>query len=260
MDISSLAIFNFAIADVIPHILAASIRFLRDCILGQKDIRDPKGVPPPLMGPTLHNAVACLAYEDAILHIANEDVDGNIWKQCVCGTCQPTKSRPKAATPTNKTTTKVNNQADPQPPTAASKAKARRRQEKQREDHLAHNQQEIDAHNVNVFFPENPPATPLPPPMLELPTLRHHAEVHMALLCTPQPNPQPTTTHQPHATPHGVGPGLRQTARSPVVCIARTPGAANPAATPGNMHLVMTPHGCAARGCAPHIAPSPHTP
>ncbi|KAF8573455.1 hypothetical protein K439DRAFT_1625072 [Ramaria rubella] len=148
-----------ATIDAIPHILAVSICFSWDVILSQRGIRDSKGTRPPSMGPALHNAVVRPAYDNAILYIINKDYDGNIWERSTHQSTQTSKSHPKAAMQTGKTAAKCNTKATPQPPTAASLAKAKT-QDKLHKDRLAHNQQDIKAHSMDVFFPDNPPNSP----------------------------------------------------------------------------------------------------
>jgi hypothetical protein len=102
------------------------------------------------MGPRLRSARNQAKYYDAILHLAQEDDNGNIVASLPPAACNSHAQKAKV---------KEKECANPWPPTEASKQHARKRREKQREDRLVRNQQDIKAHAEDVFFPD-PPSFP----------------------------------------------------------------------------------------------------
>jgi hypothetical protein len=96
------------------------------------------------MGPRIRKTQA---YQDA-LRIIEEDEDGEANMRTKRGRSKATKPRTRAAPPKKDVNT------TPKPPTDASKVQIKMTREKRREDRLVCNQEERDAHDMGVFFPD----------------------------------------------------------------------------------------------------------
>ena len=94
-------------------------------------------------------------YDDAILRLVMEDEDGQVRKTRSGRNTGGTTGRTTTRKPQSKAVVhREAEQNEPVPPTVASKAQAKQRRNKRREDRIAQNQEERDAHDMDVFFPD----------------------------------------------------------------------------------------------------------
>jgi len=181
------------------------------------------------------------AYHDAIHRLTCEDDDGNVRPTRATRAGPRAAPRPRPAA--SKGTSKGRQHVEAQPPTEASMTRLAKKREQQREERLIRNQQERDAHSMDVFFPSEPaPTSPSPLPIVpELP--QPVSPIH-----TPVRTPAPpvarfvTTTQFPQRTtpPHNSHPPVspQPLRRSP----RRAQGAGSPFGRPNAAKKIRTCH------------------
>jgi hypothetical protein len=102
------------------------------------------------MGPRVRKNTV---YQDAIQRIVEEDEDGEMQQS---RTRQSNRARVSRAKQALAAPSKDIANLEPGPPTAASKARAKKAREKRRQDRLARNEEEREAHDIGAFFEDEP--------------------------------------------------------------------------------------------------------